>query len=329
MHDWLQRVWYQRARGGFVLVPLAWLFAVVVALRRWLYGAGVLRSFDVGRPVIIVGNLTIGGTGKTPLTLWLAERFGERGKRVGIAMRGYGASSSAPRLVTLPTTTTDVGDEALLVACRNVALVAVGHDRVAVARLLVEQGCDLIIADDGLQHLRLQRQFEIAVIDAERGFGNGRLLPAGPLREPTARLHSVDAVIINGTTTAVHGMHMTLDARDAISLADGRTRRPLSAFAGARVHAVAAIGNPGRFFSTLRAHGLAPIEHPFPDHAALRPEDIVFEDALAVLMTEKDAVKCAASADARHWFVPVFASFSQTDAARLLGGVSKAAERDG
>lgn len=329
MHDWLQRVWYERARSGIVLVPLSWLFALAVALRRWLYGRGVLRSFDVGKPVIVVGNVTVGGTGKTPLTLWLAERFGERGRRVGIAMRGYGANASAARLVTLPTTTAEVGDEALLSACRNVALVAVGHDRVAVARLLVENGCDLIIADDGLQHLRLQRQFEIAVVDAERGFGNGRLLPAGPLREPATRLNSVDAVVINGATTPVQGMHMTLDARDAISLADGRTRRPLSAFAGARVHAVAGIGNPRRFFATLRAHGLDPIEHALPDHAALRPEDIVFEDELAVLMTEKDAVRCAASADARHWFVPVSAIFSQADAARLLGGVSKAAQREG
>lgn len=327
MHDWLQRVWYERARSGIVLVPLSWLFALAVALRRWLYGKGVLRSYDVGRPVVIVGNLTVGGTGKTPLTLWIAEKLCERGARVGIAMRGYGASASAPRLVTLPATAEDVGDEALLSACRNVAHVAVGHDRVAVARLLVEQGCDLVIADDGLQHLRLQRQFEIAVVDGERGFGNGRLLPAGPLRESVERLHSVDAVIINGTATPVHGMHMTLEARDAISLADGKTRRPLAAFAGGRVHAVAGIGNPGSFFATLRAHGLDPIEHPFPDHAALRREDIVFDDALAVLMTEKDAIKCAAWAETRHWFVPVVAGFSQTDAARLLGGVSKAAER--
>lgn len=327
MHDWLQRVWYQRARGGFVLVPLSWLFAAAVALRRWLYSRGVLRSYDVGRPVIIVGNVTVGGTGKTPLTLWLAEKLCERGLRVGIAMRGYRADASAPRLVRLPATAEEVGDEALLAACRNVAQVAVGHDRVAVAALLVEQGCDLVIADDGLQHLRLQRQFEIAVIDGERGFGNGRLLPAGPLREPVTRLHDVDAVVINGPATPAHGVHMTLEARDAVSLGDGRTRRPLGAFVGGKVHAVAGIGNPGSFFATLRAHGLDPIEHPFPDHAALTRADIVFDDALAVLMTEKDAMKCAAWAEPRHWFVPVVAGFSQADAARLLGGVSKAAER--
>lgn len=327
MHDWLQRVWYERARSGIVLVPLSWLFTLAVALRRWLYGRGVLRSYDVGRPVVIVGNLTVGGTGKTPVTLWIAEKLCERGVRVGIAMRGYGANASAPRLVALPATAEDVGDEALLAACRNVAKVAVGHDRVAVAGLLVEQGCDLVIADDGLQHLRLQRQFEIAVVDGERGFGNGRLLPAGPLRESVERLHSVDAVIINGTATPAHGMHMSLEARDAISLADGKTRRPLAAFADGRVHAVAGIGNPGSFFATLRAHGLDPIEHPFPDHAVLKREDIVFDDALTVLMTEKDAMKCAAWAQARHWFVPVVAGFSQTDAARLLGGVSKVVER--
>lgn len=327
MHAWLQRVWYQRTPSGLVLLPLSWLFAAAVAVRRWLYRAGTLRTFDVGRPVIVVGNVTVGGTGKTPLTLWLAERFAERGVQVGIAMRGYGASTTSPRLVTLAATAADVGDEALLSACRNVAKVAVGHDRVAVARLLVGQGCGLIIADDGLQHLRLARQFEIAVIDGDRGFGNGRLLPAGPLREPQARLHSVDAVVINGTATVVPGMHMTLEAHDAIALVDGKTRRALGAFAGQRVHAVAAIGNPRHFFATLRAHGLDPIEHPLPDHAALRREDIVFDDALPVLMTEKDAVKCVGLADERHWLVPVAATFSQADAARLLGGVSKAAER--
>jgi len=321
IYRWLQRVWYEGALSGLVLVPLSWLFALVSGVRRWAYRTGVFRSHDVGVPVVVVGNITVGGTGKTPLTLWLAEQLAARGRRVGIALRGYGGTASHPRLVSREATAQDVGDEAALIARRQIATVAVGHDRVAVAELLRAQGCNLIIADDGLQHLRLRRQFEIVVVDAARGLGNGRLLPAGPLREAPSRLASVDAVVVNGAGGAIEGLRMQLRAQDAVSVASPGTRRPLTSFAGQEVHAVAAIGHPERFFRTLCEHGLRPIEHPFPDHAALRASDIQFEGDTAVLMTEKDAVKCVALANSRHWFVPVQASFDRVEGDALVSRV--------
>ena len=317
----MQRVWYEGAVSGAFLIPLSWLFAVLVALRRALYRAGILRSHAVGKPVIVIGNLTVGGTGKTPLTLWLAGRLRARGHQVGVALRGYGAERSEPRFATAASTPEEVGDEAALIARRGFATVAVGHDRVAVARLLAEEGCDVILADDGLQHLRLARDAEIVVIDGARGFGNGRLLPAGPLREPARRSAHADVRVINGEGSPVaDALRMSLSVAEARALT-GSERRPLAAFTGGRLHAVAGIGHPARFFASLRAQGLDPIDHPLPDHAVLRREDIAFEDALPVLMTEKDAVKCAQFADGRHWWVPVEAVFDARDEARLLGTI--------
>ena len=318
---WMQRVWYERAAGGFVLIPLSWLFRALVALRRALYRAGLFRSHAVGRPVIVIGNLTVGGTGKTPLTLWLAQQLHARGLQVGVAMRGYGSERTEPRLASVASTPQEVGDEPALIARREVATVAVGHDRVAVARLLVESGCDVILADDGLQHLRLARDAEIVVIDGARGFGNGRLLPAGPLREPVERCDAADVRVVNGAGSPVSdAVRMSLRMGEARSLAGG-AGRPVSSFAATRVHAVAGIGHPARFFAALREQGLDPIEHPLPDHAVLRRQDVTFEDALPVLMTEKDAVKCAPFADGRHWYVPVTAAFDAGDEARLMGAI--------
>lgn len=316
MYEWLQRVWYGGARGGVLLVPLGWLFRGLVALRRALYRVRLLPSYAVGRPVIVVGNITVGGTGKTPLTLHLAALLRGLGMRVGVASRGYGGSSRTPRLVQPDDDPALVGDEPLLIAQRRDATVAVGADRVEVARLLVEQGCDVVIADDGLQHLRLRRDVEIAVVDADRSLGNGRLLPAGPLREPAARLQTVDAVVINGGAPRGAEVGMRLVALDAVPVAGGRPR-PLGEFAGQRVHAIAAIGNPARFFALLREHGLVPIEHALPDHAVPAATDLRFDDDLPVLMTEKDAVKCRRLADQRHWAVRVAATIREADAARL------------
>lgn len=193
MHDWLQRVWYGGARSGLVLVPLSWLFGLLVATRRWLYRIGFLRTHRAAVPVVVVGNLTVGGTGKTPLAVWLATRLRERGVRPGIVLRGYGREGGEAQLVLAGSSAASVGDEALVLARRCDCPVAVGADRVAAARLLTE--VEVIIADDGLQHLRLARDVEIGVVDGMRGFGNGRLLPAGPLREARRRLQSVDAVV--------------------------------------------------------------------------------------------------------------------------------------
>jgi tetraacyldisaccharide 4'-kinase len=316
-YDWLQRVWYSGERSGALLIPLAVLFGAAVAARSGLYRLGVLRAERVGRPVVIVGNLTAGGVGKTPLVLWLAAQLRGENRRVGIVTRGYGAAQTEARRVQASSSAADVGDEALLLARRSGCPVAVGADRAAAARLLAGE-VDVILADDGLQHRRLARDMEIVVVDGERGFGNGRLLPAGPLREPVARLASVDIVVCNGGVPAAGQLHFTLVAAEAVSLASG-ARRPLASFAGRAVHAIAAIGNPGRFFSLLRSHGLQPIEHPFPDHDSLQHVDLAFPDGLPVLVTEKDSVKIPPAHAAGLWVVPVELRWSGNDGQRLLG----------
>ncbi|HKE45592.1 MAG TPA: tetraacyldisaccharide 4'-kinase [Steroidobacteraceae bacterium] len=319
LYDWLQRVWYANAISGVVLRPLGWLFGALVHVRSALYRKGWLGSVAVARPVIVVGNLTTGGTGKTPLVLWLAEQLRAKGLRPGIVLRGYGGSARTPRRVDAGAAAIDVGDEAALLAARSRCPVAVGADRVAAARLL-EAEVDVILADDGLQHLRLKRDLEIVVIDGVRRFGNRRLLPAGPLREPLSRLESVDAAVVNGGTNGVGGLKMSLAGDHAVALIGGE-RRALTAFAPGPVHAVAAIGNPERFFTMLREHGLNLVPHPLPDHHAYARTDLEFGDSLPILMTQKDAVKCARFAERRQWYVPVDAVFSDEDAQQLLNMV--------
>jgi tetraacyldisaccharide 4'-kinase len=324
VYDWLQRVWYANAASGVVLRPLGWIFGGAVRVRRWLYAHGWAHSIAVAHPVIVVGNLTVGGTGKTPLVLWLAGRLRERGLRPGIILRGYRSGARTSRRVSAAASASDVGDEAALLAARSGCPVAAGADRIADARLL-EAEVDVILADDGLQHLRLRRELEIVVIDGERRFGNRRLLPAGPLREPLDRLESVDAVVVNGGTDGVGGLKMSLTGAEAVSLARGE-RRALSTFAPGPVHALAAIGNPERFFAMLRSRGLNLIPHPFADHHAFSRRDLEFGDSLPVLMTEKDAVKCAGIVDRRHWYVPVQAVLSDADADQLLRLADRAVE---
>lgn len=317
LHDWLQRVWYADHASGLLLRPLGWVYGACVRLRRWLYRHGWLRSVDVGRPVVVVGNVSVGGAGKTPLTLWLAMQLKSAGLRPGIVMRGYGGSARAPRLVTADSPVEEIGDEALLLVRRGGCPLAIGADRVAAARLLVAANVDVVIADDGLQHLRLERVAEIVVIDGERRFGNRRLLPAGPLREPLTRLADIDALIVNGDPVGEPEIPMSLMATDAVSLI-GKQRRALGQFVPGPVHALAAIGNPARFFRTLESRGVRAIPHALPDHHPLTAGDIEFGDSLPVLMTEKDAVKCERFADRRHWFVPVEAVLAEKDARALL-----------
>ena len=322
LYRWLQRVWYANAASGVVLRPLAWLFGALVRLRQEAYRRGWVRSFSVSKPVIVIGNITVGGTGKTPLTLWLARQLRQRGLRPGIVLRGYGGRSRVARRVTASAGANEVGDEAALLAARSDCPVAVGADRVAAARLL-EAEVDLILADDGLQHLRLRRDLEIVVIDGERHFGNQRLLPAGPLREPLTRLETVDAVVVNGGSDGIGGLRMTLTGSEGVALV-AKEHRLLRSFVPGPVHAVAAIGNPERFFALLRQQGLNLIPHSLPDHHAFERADLEFGDSLPVLMTEKDAVKCARFAEARYWYVPVEVVFSQEDADQLLRLVMQA-----
>jgi len=321
MQQRLNRLWYG-ARAPLALAPLAWLYRAVVSARRRAYAAGWFARGSAGVPVIVVGNLTVGGTGKTPLAVFLANELRARGFRVGLLSRGYGRHESAPRVVSADSDWRIVGDEPLILA-RSGCDTVVAADRLAGARLLAARGAQVIITDDGLQHLRLARECEIVVVDGARGFGNAQLLPAGPLREPLGALKHADIVVVNGAAehtslAALEGaLSMRLRALDPVPLAGGAPR-PLAAFAGSPVHAVAGIGNPQRFFRDLRAQGLELREHPFADHHAFSAADLAFDDDLPVLMTEKDAVKCLAFAAPKLWYVPVTTDFSAPDRQTLM-----------
>ena len=311
--------WYRPDPIGVLLAPLGWVFALFAMLRRAAYRTGMRRSWEVGCPVVVVGNLSVGGTGKTPLVIAIARLLTRRGLRVGVVCRGYrGSASRWPRQVRADSDPNRVGDEAVLLARRTGGPVAAGPNRIAAARILVRRSkCDVILSDDGLQHLRLARDAEIVVVDGVRRHGNGRCLPAGPLREPLGRLASVDLVVVNGDATPGE-LEMQLVPGDVVSLVDPHATRPLDSFCGAPVHAVCAIGHAERFFRTLASHGVVPVRHPFPDHHPFSAAEIRFDDDAPVLMTEKDAVKCERFADARHWYLPVEAVLSSELEARLL-----------
>jgi len=270
------------------------------------YKARLLKSEHPGIPVVVVGNVTVGGSGKTPLVIWIAEHLKKKGWTPGIVSRGYGAKIESPRAATIADEAADVGDEPIVLSRRSGCPVWVGADRVAVCRALraAHPDVDVLILDDGLQHYALRRDVEIAVVDA-RGFGNGFLLPAGPLREPPSRLRSVGAVVSHASS--VHGYSMKLKGDTLHRMTDANDRRPASAFAGQRAHAVAGIGEPNRFFLQLAKLGIKVLPHPFPDHHAFKPADLDFGDEAPVLMTEKDAVKLRRAARPNWWVLPVTA----------------------
>lgn len=309
--DRLQRIWYADAPPPLLLRSLSAVYGAIAALRRRRHETANDSRRRPGAPVVVVGNITVGGTGKTPLVIWLVQALQGRGYRPGVVSRGYGGSAGDACLdVTVRCDPAETGDEPLLIARRTGVPVAVCRDRLKAARRLVDQGVDVVVSDDGLQHYRLGRDFEIVVLDGERRLGNGRLLPAGPLREPATRLATVDAVVVNGAGRARPGeLEMRLVGHEIVRLHDGETR-PLASLAGERWHAVAGIGNPGRFFATLRGAGLEVIPHPLPDHADIRREQLVFGDGLPVLMTEKDAVKCRGFGSGERWMLPVRAELS-------------------
>jgi tetraacyldisaccharide 4'-kinase len=299
-----------------VLWPLSLIFRIAVAIRRRLYRAGVLPSDRLRIPVVVVGNITVGGAGKTPLVLALADALTAQGWHPAIVSRGYGGSARAAQAVTTGDDPAVVGDEPLLFAAAGYP-VWIGADRAAAGRGVIDAypACDVLLSDDGLQHYRLARTVEIAVVDAARGFGNGLMLPAGPLREPVARLAEVDAVVrlvapdaprpppANGRETVMtHAPQPLRPVRD-----DGRVADP-SAWRGREVHAVAGIGHPQRFFGMVRAMGITAIEHAYPDHHRFTAGDLAFPGAAAVLMTQKDAVKCVGIADDRCWYLPLTAT---------------------
>jgi tetraacyldisaccharide 4'-kinase len=313
----LQRHWYRITPLHLLLLPVSLLFQFLVATRRLLFRSGLLSSVKLPVPVIIVGNITVGGTGKTPLTLWLAGQLLADGWHPGIISRGFGGSGSKPQVVQAGSDPASVGDEPVLMAQRLLCPVWVGRDRPAAAHALLSAHpeCDVIISDDGLQHYRLQRDVEIVVVDGLRRFGNGFLLPAGPLRETLSRLREVDAVVINGGTgepggsMAAAGEYlMQLEGVHFYNLLNPEITATAADFQGQSVHAIAGIGHPERFFSHLNKLGLTVQTHPYPDHHRYSAADIAYNDANALFMTEKDAVKCIAFADEKCWVLRVDAN---------------------
>lgn len=294
--------WYRLSALSLALWPASLLYRLLVALRRLGYRSGALPAVRLPVAVIVVGNLVVGGTGKTPLVLWLAAMLKKNGRKPGIVSRGYRGSAAAPMAVDAASPVQLVGDEPLLLARASGCPVWVGRDRAAAALglLAAHPECDVLILDDGLQHYRLARDIEIAVED-ERRAGNGLLLPAGPLREPVSR--RVDAWVINSAPPGIHQPAFRMDLRgdNFRRVAAPRESLPAAAFARKKLHAVAGIGNPKRFFDQLARLGLACVNHAFPDHHAYTANDLDFGDCDALLMTEKDAVKCEAFAR-EHWY---------------------------
>jgi tetraacyldisaccharide 4'-kinase len=301
------RFWYRRGPTAWLLWPFSLIFAIGVAVRRLLYLVRVLKSAHPGVPVIVVGNVTVGGSGKTPLAIWIAEFLKGKGWSPAIISRGYGTRIDAPRAATVASDPAEVGDEPVVLARRSGCPVWVGTDRVQVAAALRAQHPDvnLLVLDDGLQHYRMRRDIEIAVVDA-RGLGNGFMLPAGPLREPRLRLKTVDAVVAHGGYP-VKDFTMSLAGEEVHRMTDARERMSLKAFAGRQVHGVAGIGDPNRFFLHLARAGVKVIPHPFPDHHPFSERDLEFGDELPVLLTEKDAVKLRRAARPDWWVLPVSA----------------------
>lgn len=316
----IARIWSGESPLWLLLLPLSWLYGLVSGLIRLSYKLGLKKAWRAPVPVVVVGNLTAGGNGKTPVVIWLVEQLQQQGIRVGVVSRGYGGKAETyPLLLDPETTTAQAGDEPVLIFQRTGAPVAVSPVRSdAVKALLAAHPVQLIITDDGLQHYRLARDKEIVVIDGVRRFGNGWWLPAGPMRERASRLKSVDAIITNGGTALAGEIPMRLQPGQAVNLLTGE-RRALTELHD--VVAMAGIGHPPRFFTTLENSGLQPVKTvALADHQVLTLADVeaLTMPGQTLIMTEKDAVKCRAFAKSNWWYLPVDAELSGERAQRLL-----------
>ena len=326
MATWLEREWQRLGGGALVLLPLTLVFWIVSTLRRALWRSGWLRPWRAPVPVVVVGNITAGGTGKTPLVMAIVELLKDRGLSPGVVARGYGSvppteqdPSGVVRVFPERATPEHFGDEPVMIARRCEVPVFISPDRPAAVRALLatSPGIDVVVSDDGLQHYALARDVEIAVIDGERRFGNGLLLPSGPLREPVSRLRLVDAAVVNGghadTIPAPRQFAMHLGGERFVHLASHEERSPQEFALAARGHSVAAvagIAHPERFFAHLARLGIGATGRAFPDHHLYRAADLKLAGAEIIVMTEKDAVKCGAFADERLWFLRVVATLS-------------------
>jgi tetraacyldisaccharide 4'-kinase len=312
-------IWYGKHPLRLALAPFSWLFCAIVKVRQRAYRHGLLTRQKFPIPVIIAGNITIGGTGKTPLVIWLGQFLKKQGFKPGIVSRGYGGRAEKwPQLVYPDSEPNIVGDEALLLARHSGCPVVVAPKRIkAVQTLLENDGCDLIISDDGLQHYALHRDIEIAVLDDIRRYGNKRCLPAGPLREPMTRLKQIDFIVTKGAALSQE-FSMQYDLKPLQRVIDDNVSQSLAELRGQTVHAVAGIGHPAKFFTRLRDNGLKLRSHEFPDHHYYSQTDIHFNDDKPVIMTEKDAVKCRHFAGPQHWYLPIEARLPNLFGERLL-----------
>lgn len=337
----IEQVWFKKHRAKYwlvpLLLPLSALFYLLSLLRRLAFKLGVLKSFNVDAPVIVVGNIGVGGNGKTPVVVHLVELMKTLGFKPGVISRGYGGKADTyPYLLDDSSTSIQAGDEPILIYQRCHVPVVVGADRVANAKWLITQGCNVVISDDGLQHYRLQRDIELIIVDAKRLFGNGLLLPAGPLREGKWRLQQADLVIFNGAYVTsnnnknIESLLMTLTGNELIHIKSGE-KLLLTEFIKTwhSVNAIAGIGDPQRFFDTLKTLGFNIIKQQgFIDHKNFTLDDLnQFKTDLPLLMTEKDAVKCQSFAQDNWWYLPVRAQFSEQDEQALMQYIKKKLSR--
>ncbi len=322
LQQWLERVWYADGKGRFLLLPLSALYCAANAYQRKTQLKELSQNPpNINVPIIVVGNITVGGTGKTPVTVHIVKLLKKSGYKPAIITRGYGGKAQTwPQKVTAKSDAEMVGDEAVLMATRSGVPVYAGANRLeSIQQLLSETVCDVIVSDDGLQHYKMPRDIQIAVIDGERGFGNGLCIPAGPLREKINRLDECDLLVLNGLSKSkdkylnqAHTMSLSGDSIINLTTAE---ERPLKDFFGETIEAVTGIGNPKRFYSTLENTGLIVNQHSFPDHHAFSKNDLLFnEDGFdknsynkIVIMTEKDAVKCKSliGDQANYWYLPI------------------------
>lgn len=319
----IQKLWYQPKLSPWLipLVPLSWIYKGLIGLRNGLYQNKVLSVPSFPVPIIVIGNLTVGGTGKTPLVIHIARILKQQGMKVGIVSRGYLGEHSEPTYVFANSDPNLVGDEPVLLAKRLFCPIVVAKKRTQAVQLLLDSGAvDVILSDDGLQHRALERDIEIVVIDGKRRFGNGYCLPAGPLREPISTLKDADFIVCNTPDRFDNDSEYEMELRPR-PLYKGMVpgeHLPLLSLQGQTVHAIAGIGFPDRFFDLLKNYGLKIKEHPFPDHYQFQASDINFEDDYPIIMTEKDAVKCAGLMNEKHWVLPVEASLNPLFDVRLL-----------
>lgn len=326
MKKFIQNSWVKK--GAFfylILVPLSWLFAGITALRRWAYRAGVLKSYALPVPVIVVGNINVGGSGKTPVVIWLVNQLKQQGYKPAVISRGYGGSATQATSVMPASLPSIVGDEPVLIASRSACPVWVGADRVDAATELLKAHpeCNVIISDDGLQHYRLKRDFEIAIVD-NAGLQTACLLPAGPLREPLERLNTVDAIVCNGEKTIANAYQMQLVGEQFYNLTDKSLTATAADFKQKKVTAIAGIGKPERFFEHLRHLELSFASIGFADHYAYSAQDLANIDCDAIIITEKDAVKCKLFARKNCWVLPVEVNI---DAGLMASVLSKLAKK--